>query len=260
MTAYSSYTGGLVEKTDLLALKHGTGFFETLLYNGEKVCHLEAHLKRIFNSITHFGIEYEEVDFESVIHNLIQESGLQYQTARINIYYPIFSLWGQAIKPFITVEPYTLLSEQLVRLCVYPNKHDSFLAQHKSMSYFPYSLAKRYARQRGFDDAIMLDSQGIFAETATSALLFKLEDQWCMSGVKHKLDSVALSLAESLFGPLAILYISEHDFGSVDYFYVLNSLIGIRPVSSIGDVEIPVDWEGCEDLNTKVLCQAAVVA
>ncbi|MBU1471008.1 MAG: aminotransferase class IV [candidate division Zixibacteria bacterium] len=248
--------------------RFGVGFFETIFYNGSIVCHLQTHVRRITGSLEFYKIPYELADFDELIPDVVKRNGLTEENARINIYYPVETDASPAT-PLITAYPYTLNREKIYRLDVSPYHHDSHLCAHKSMNYMHYYLARRATMQRGFDDALLVDKAGMVRETTTASVLFRDGNKFITPKTDNQFPSIALEIAASVLtlrmvgqvSPEPAIGVSEAGFGescptSLDqyrYAYMLNSLIGMKPIGQIGEMKFDIDSKSCEGVSQRVL-------
>ena len=234
------------------AFRYGAGFFETLYYNGREVCHLDLHLDRILSSLRAYGVAYAAVDFEEVIEQILNRNGLTGQTARVNIFYPIE---GEQASPVVTAAPHDAKPYKAYRLCVCEDRHVSTLNGQKTMSYMFFHLALRQARARGFDDAALFDLEDNLLEATTGALVLKKDRQFVCVDSPYRLPSTALSLATGVLDILPVRLPLE-ELASFRHAYILNSLIGMRPVVSIGEVAFVPDDDTCKPVTDRVLGNA----
>lgn len=223
------------------AFRFGTGFFETMLYNGRQVCHFDRHSARIHSSLDHFCIPYEPAPFEEIIPLLLEKNGFTGQTARVNIYYPVA---GSLTTPVVTVAAYERREDRVYRLTYCPDHHISSLNAHKTMAYMFFNLAHARAIAEGYDDALLTDLDGRILETTTAALLFQKDGRFIEPATPHKLPSIALDLARETLD-VETRPVSFEKLGTMDHAYALNSLVGMRPVISIGEVGFKTDEASC---------------
>jgi len=242
--------GWQVSPDDLHA-RFGVGFFETLYYSGQMIRHLDAHLERVFRSMDHFQIAYAKAPWEEIVAELLKRNGLAGETAKVNIFFPVAD-FNRRVQPLIQVNPWLPEPERTYRLCVYPRHHESYLSSHKSMNYMHNMLAKRHADQQGSDDALLTDPAGQVLETSACAILFSDGTGFVAPQSEHALESVALARAA---GSLPIRRRSIHlaELPEFRHAYVLNSLIGMRPVTRIGDTDYEPDEKNCELATLRIL-------
>ena len=236
---------------DALYIRYGVGFFETLYYNGHMLRHLDAHLERLFRSLEHFQIAFAKAPHEEIVSALLQRNGLAGKTARVDIFYPVADFEEKA-QPLIQVSPWRPDPSRAHSLIPYPWRHDSHLSGHKSMSHMHHVLAKRHARQQDCDDALLTDFSGQVLETSACALLFFDGANYFSPESGNMPESVALARAAGTL-PIRRKPIRLADLTEFQHAYVLNSLIGMRPVWRIGEIIYETDEKSCELATLRIL-------
>lgn len=231
------------------AFRYGAGFFETIYYNGNAICHLNMHLDRIFHSLRAYGVEYETVDFEEVIAQVLNRNGLVGQASRVNIVYPIET---DKASPVVTAVAHDPKPYKSYRLCVCEDRHVSTLNGQKTTNYMFFHLAMRRAKSRGFDDAALLDFDNNLLESTTGALVFKKDSSYVTVDSPYRLASTALALAGKEFDIMPVR-IPMEELSSFRHAYILNSIIGMRPVVAIGETAFTPDDETCVEVMKVVL-------
>ncbi|MBG0790623.1 MAG: aminotransferase class IV [Desulfovibrionaceae bacterium] len=231
------------------AFRCGAGFFETLYCNGGEIRHLEKHLDRIFHSLRTFDVEYETVDFEEVIAQVLNRNGLTGQTARVNIFYP---MGADTASPVVTAAPHEPKPYKAYRLCVCKNRHVSMLNGHKTTNAMFAHLALRRALSRGFDEVALFDLDCNILQAAEGALAFKKEGAFVCVDSPYRQPSIALDLAGEELN-IQPARIGPDDLPGYRHAYILNSLIGMRPVVSIGETAFVPDDDACAKVMRRVL-------
>lgn len=235
------------------AFRCGLGVFETILARGGAPLGLGRHLARLAVSLDALGIAHQGLNLEEThghIVEVVRRNGLE--TARVNI----FRYQDQPESPaatLITAAPYAVVSRAARRLTVYPQVQASYLSAHKTMANLHPRLAWEYARQRGFDDAVLAGPSAaggqagkpsMVLECATAALLFSDGQRFFTPATPFKLPSLALEAACGVL-PVQECSIVLGDLGRFRHAYALNSLIGIQPVLQIDDVTYDEDFAAC---------------
>ncbi len=235
------------------AFRYGAGFFETIYYNGHKPCHLEIHLDRLLHSLRAYQVKYETVDFNSVIQQIINRNGLEGETARINIFYPIE--YGPA-QPLIMAVRHEPKPYKSYRLCICNDRHVSTLNAQKTTSYMFFHLARKQALARGFHDAVLLDLDNNLLEATTGALVLEKDGDLFQVDSPYRLRSTALTVAEKVMEILPKT-ISLDGLPTYRHAYILNSVIGMRPVVAIGETAFVPNEEKCRKVTEAVLEESA---
>lgn len=229
--------------------RYGAGFFETVFYNGRKICHLDIHLDRLFHSMRDFGIDHEHVDFDTVITQVLNRNSLLGRPARVNIFYP---MEAPQAHPVILAAPYEPKPYKAFRLCLCTDRHVSTLNAHKTTSYMFFHLALKKAKEKGFDDAALLDLDNHVLEATTGALLLKREQNFYELESPYRLDSTTIRLAKQVIDVVSAP-VSLADLPKFRHAYMLNSLIGMRPVVAIGETAFVPDEDSCRPVTELVL-------
>jgi 4-amino-4-deoxychorismate lyase len=192
-------------------------------------------------------------DFETVILDVLRENQLHRICARINIYYAITSK-ASAATPLVAAYPYTPDTQRVYRLDNSSLRHDSHLCAHKSMNYMHYFITRTAAEKRGFDDAVLVDRDGAIREATTAALVFHDGERYFTPDVENPFPSVSLEIAKSILPISNVVQVPSKPaiLGKYRHAYVLNSLIGMRPVIQIGETEFEPDEAGCTQVTRSV--------
>lgn len=231
------------------AFRYGAGFFETICYNGSKICHLDAHLDRLLHSLRAYGVEHETTDFAKVIGQVINRNGLEGEFARVNIFYPLDT---ETANPAILAVPFDPKPYKAYRICICKDRHVSSLNAQKTTSYMFFHLAMRQAKARGFDDAALIDFDNNLLETTTGALILERNGDYFQMDSPYRLRSTALAMAEEILD-IHPATVNIDSLGEFRHAYMLNSLIGMRPVVAIGETAFVPDEESCRAVTEVVL-------
>jgi branched-subunit amino acid aminotransferase/4-amino-4-deoxychorismate lyase len=131
------------------------------------------------------------------------------------------------------------------RACISPfrQNEDSFLAQLKTTNYLLYRLAYTKAREKGFDEAIILNHKGYIAETSRSNLFFIKDKELftpslecsCLNGITRR---VVFDLAKKYNIKAYEGNFSMPDLYASDEAFLTNSLVGIMPLVSVEERRI----------------------
>lgn len=205
--------------------RYGSGLFETIFYDGQKVQNLEEHISRILSSTEYFGYKPYSFDYSGIIYQLLTENWLMGLPAKINICHVMEKPDEYYI--FIATVPYTAPPEDKVfQLCVYPHVHHSYMSRHKTMNYMHFIAAKKYAEKCGCDDALLIDADGNVLETSTASLVFHDGSSYFVPKSDNRLNSIS----EAQFAKKQTITradLKPEDIKDMQIF-ILNSLMGMR--------------------------------
>jgi 4-amino-4-deoxychorismate lyase len=231
------------------AFRFGAGLFETLYYNGRELCHLGRHLDRLLHGLRAYGLAYTTVDFSQVAGQVLNRNGLEGSPARVDIVYPVED--GVA-SPVVLAEPYEPKPYKAFRLCLCEDRHVSALNAHKTTNGMFAHLARRRAAACGFDDAALFDLDDNILEGATGALVFERQGHFVCVDSPYRLPSIALDLAGTVLDILPVR-VTLDELPLFRHAYLLNSLIGMRPVVAVGETAFVPDDKACDRVTPLVL-------
>ncbi|WP_421901073.1 aminotransferase class IV [Maridesulfovibrio sp.] len=231
------------------AFRTGYGFFETLCWNGSKICHLDLHLQRARKSLAEFNVAEESLDYETVIREVVKANGLENEFARVNIFFPVEQ--GLTL-PIVCAIPFEYVPHRSWTLR--PNQHIFLtpLMAHKSTNRMDYLNAWKTAQADGFDDALLQDFAGNVLESSFASLLFRVGDAFFEPQTDFKLPGTAqIVAARHIEIDGAEINLSQIE--QFDHAYALNSLGGMIPVTAIGEVIFEPDFILADELSSEIL-------
>ncbi len=226
----------------------GDGLFETLRVDAGRPCHLSAHLDRLFAGLKRLGIAPPESRC-ALGHAVFEVSqAAPRPVARLRITVSRGDEGGPT--RLITTSPYEPPSDDLyargVAAVLLPEPRiDSRgpLAGLKSLCYQANRLALRQAEAQGAYEALLVNEHGRLVEGSRSNVALVLpegiftppESEGCLPG------TVRRRLLES--GAIGERPLTLEDLATADGLLLMNSLIGVLPVSRVDGREIPVGPE-----------------
>jgi len=243
---------------------YGYGIFETIRVDRGKPCHLPAHLERFNHSWRFsFGTEPPDITWETVITQVVDLCGLGCSVAAVKLLATAGTIATPALPTLlVTARPYThrlkVLNKNGLHLVTYPHHRYSHLSSHKTMNYMFLKMANDWARKKGADEAIILNTDGSIAETATANILciingtwFRPKSAYVLPGtMEHEVCTVLAKQGT----PVEIKTLSIDEIVSADHVFCTNALMGIVPVLQIDTTPIRGDGTAiCADINSLVL-------
>ena len=158
-------------------LLYGDGLFETIRIYGGKFFLLDQHLKRLFDGLKVLAIRvpYSAAELEIFTRELAITNRINEGFARIVVSrgegFLGFSPRG-AGTPHVAIcareRPVAMRRTEVWKLTV--ARRPIAPIPLKSLSFLPHVLARKEAEDRGFDEAILLDAEGIVVEATASNL------------------------------------------------------------------------------------------
>ena len=241
--------GELMEdkKRPLRTTLYGEGIFETFRYNGRLPKSITEHYERLSKGADLLSIP--RISLEDYIYYIEQSLDLAEENNLGNDLYIKTVLLSEGgdyypLKPYKShlltiIKPYKEPKKEIV-LTVSPYKVNSSnpLLRFKTTNYMLNVLAKRYAIEKGCDDAILLNENDEITET-TSANIF-----WIKGNTLYT-PALECGLVEGITRKKILSKAREVGFETVegryrlkelleaDYIFVSNSLNGIIKVKKI---------------------------
>jgi branched-subunit amino acid aminotransferase/4-amino-4-deoxychorismate lyase len=234
-----------VKEVGLSALSTGVlnswGVFETMRSYNQRIVYFEEHLKRIKNCSKLIAIKFP--------HSLNKLKKIIRQTIKINGFkdaYIRLTLWKseQRTDTLIIVKKYNPYPAQKyikgfsAGVSRFKQNENSFLARIKTTNRLLYELSFQEAKQKGFDEAVILNNRGHISEASRSNLFFAKDNSLftphlecgCLDGITRK---VIFGFAKH-----SKIKIYEGSFGIPDLYqadeaFLTNSLMGVMPLTSL---------------------------
>ncbi len=222
----------------------GDGLFETMKVSGGSVLRLEGHLARLREGARVLRLPLPDLDMGAAIAALLDANGLSEAVVRLTV---SRGTGPRGILPPADVHPTLVITAAPrpaplppARLCVCQGTRRnelSPLSRIKSLNYLDNILARQEAAERGYDDALLLNTQQRVAE-GTYANLFVMLDghlvtppvvEGALPGILRQ-EVLAAGGRERPLTP-ADLMKAEEAF--------LTSSLGIRSVQAIEDRTLP---------------------
>lgn len=202
----------------------GLGAFTTLAVEAGKPILLEAHVKRLQDSLDFLKIDYQVS--KAWIREYIEENKLRRAAVKVMV-----SAENQIITS--RKNPYTLQDYQRgrrVHICQTRRNEHSPFTYHKSLNCGENILEKRASLQQGYDEPIFLNTQGAISEGATTNIFFVKQGQiytpqiacGLLPGIIRSYVMEKVAVKEAIIYPKDIL--------EFDQCFLTNALMGIMPV------------------------------
>ncbi|MBV9164527.1 MAG: aminotransferase class IV [Solirubrobacterales bacterium] len=206
----------------------GDGVFEVIrVYDGKPFA-LEAHLRRLERSASNLRLPLDLESVRAETARLLAQAGPgpDHDTLRI-----VVTRGGRRV---LLTEPLTPGPER-VRLSSVTYSPTRVLDGVKSLSYAANMLATRLARERGFDEALLVTPHGRVLEAPTSSLFWVKDGDLLTPPLSdHILASITRGLVIEVSGA------SERpctldDLGAADEAFLASTTREVQPVAQIDD-------------------------
>src|SRR5436305_6546790 len=214
-------------------LLRGDGIFEVVrVYDGRPYA-LAAHLERLEHSAGNLRLGYpvprDELESEAV--ELLEARGGSEFDGVIRI---VLTAGGRRL---VMTEPLPPTPER-IRLCYVTYAPSRLLDGVKSLSYAANMLAGRVARDRGFDEALLVTPHGRVLEAPTSSIFWVGSDgELCTPPLEdHVLASITrerlMAVTDAVERP-----ITSDELLAVDEAFLASTTREVQPVAAIEDRE-----------------------
>ncbi len=237
--------GKIFENKEFLrSLMYGEGVFETFRYEGKLPRYIDYHYERLIKGAELFKIpRITKEDFIFYIEDAVKKhskDNLYVKTILVsegNSYFPLIPEKSHLI---VMVREYKPMEKESINLTIAPFKiHSSEpLLKVKSINFGQNIIAKRYALEKGFDDALFLNENNEITETTTSNIFWikgkylytPALDCGVLDGITRKVilenaQNEGFSIIEGRF------YLN--DLKKADFVFVSNALYGMVKVRKV---------------------------
>jgi branched-chain amino acid aminotransferase len=218
----------------------GFGLFETMRLCNEKVVYFDAHLKRIKNSSALAGMKmaYSPSRLKEIIKHTVKINGFKDAYVRLTL------CRGEAgTTTLIIVRKYKPYLPKKYKKGFHAavskfRQNDPFFARMKTTSRLFYELGFQEARNKGFDEAIILNNHACLCEATRSNIFFIKDNEiftpdlecGCLGGVTRQ---VIFYLAKVYNIKMYEGNFTLEDIYGADEAFLTNSLMGVMPLRVI---------------------------
>ncbi|MDO5649845.1 MAG: aminotransferase class IV [Gallicola sp.] len=214
--------------------RFGIGVFETILLLENQPIFLEEHLKRLKKSASHFQLE-GSMDQDQIFDFLKGENVPGKSVLKITITSENLLLER---KEYSYGEEDFIKGFSLIESSVLRNESSPF-TYHKTLNYGDNIIEKRKAVSADYNEPYFANTKGNIAEGATTNLFF-------IKGNNIVTPPVSSGLLNGILREWVVenykvieSEICKKDYNQFDEIFLTNSLLGIMPVRSINNYELP---------------------
>ena len=231
------------------SLFYGEGLFETFRWRGELPKFILAHIDRLKNGSGLLRIPFPDKDYIlERIYEAVRISGsddLYVKIALISKGDRIFFKNPDESALLVMTRDY-LEAEENVSVCVATQRknQDSLLLKYKTFNYLENIISRREALEKGFDDAILLNTSNDLTE-ATSSNIFWVRgmdlftpatDSGLLPGITRQ---IILDIAGSLGYKINCRRFDLSYLLNSDFAFLTNSLRGTAYISKVNKQTMP---------------------
>jgi branched-chain amino acid aminotransferase len=230
---------------DNRSFRYGDGLFETMKVYQSKILLEQFHYDRLILGLKMLQIEstLDVSELSRLILDLCQKNNcIDLARVRLAVYR------NQENKSEFVIEAFPLSKEinqwreigLTIDLYPYARKSPDALSNFKTANFLPYVLAEMFAKERGIDDAIVLNAFNFIADSSKANIfLLKRNEvftpalhQGCVSGVMRRFLLDELKKNDYRIRQEEI---SEEDLFNADEMFFTNSIYDIRWVQKFRD-------------------------
>ncbi len=220
---------------------NGLGLFETMRAYQGKIVYLDAHLKRMTLSSRLLRLRslYSLKELRNLIRQAVKLGGFDDAHVRLTI---TKSFSGTdtllIVKKYVPFPASNYL--QGFSLCLHESTRNlcSLPAQVKTTSRIFFELAYQQAKEKGFDEALILDNQGYISEASRSNIFLIRGNEiitpgldcGCLDGITRR---VIFDLARKYKIAMYTGKLVIQDLLNADEAFLTNSLIGVMPLACL---------------------------
>ena len=237
---------------DNRAFRYGDGYFDALRVRQGRPLFWDAHWQRIQHSARFLHLRLPEGFTSPELHahivQLCEANGLEDARVRIQVfrdgeglYRPETddALWTVQCTPVDA--PEFVLNTKGLTVGLYTSTPvlSAPLSGHKTLNALPYVLAAIHARDRGWDDALLVNTEGRVAE-ATSSNILLIKDRELLTpdlskgGLPGVMRTQLMSMARASGYQVSVGPVTDREMKWADECLLTNSVQGIRWVLAYG--------------------------
>ncbi|HGY12292.1 MAG TPA: aminodeoxychorismate synthase component I, partial [Desulfobacterales bacterium] len=245
-----------------LGFQYGAGLFETIRVEKGRIFRLKDHVFRLNRAWTHlFSDTPPDMTWEDVIRHLVRENKFQDKLLAVKI---IVAKNDQdnGRKIFLAafareyVHRLEMLNKEGLDLVTYPYARQTPLADYKTLNYFYYDQAGRFAKAHDADEAIILNPDHTVSETNTASIIAIKDNTVWVPESDHVLDGVTLKSVLTILSDrgydIQKKRIPKEVFYSYPNIILTNALMGAVKVLTIDGEKIEQEKGICSMINEQL--------
>jgi branched-chain amino acid aminotransferase len=221
------------------SFKWGDGLFETIRVSGQRILLEEYHFDRLFQGLKLLKMDHQlqAATLSANIQTLCEHNKLRSARIRLEVFRdePVAGYCIEAV-PLEDEIPW---NEKGLTLGIYPfaRKQVDAFANLKTTSFQQYIMAGRYAKEKGLDEVLLLNTDNRLCDTSKANIFLVKKDEFytpaltegCVNGTMHrftgrKIKEMGFALHQH---PL-----HESDLLEADECFLTNAITGIQWVAS----------------------------
>ncbi len=213
--------------------QYGYGVFTSFRTHKGKVSFLEKHIERLKLSCLKIGMKFPNVNYESVITELIKLNNDS--ELRIKV---IIHLEENGASGLVVLASKLQLMKPPLRLTIISNSYDANdFRKIKSLNYLENVYLHKQALNKGYNEGLLVNSQNIICECCYANIFFVKEGKIYTPKANNNILNGITRQEFIKRNPVIERDISLDELTSFDQVFITNSVQGIVKVRSIDDLE-----------------------
>lgn len=222
--------------------KYGDGLFETIKVYKGRILFGDFHFDRLFQGLKMLQIDHE-LRTEDLSKNLLElcskNNCSQLARARLTVYRSESNQSEYVMEAVFLSKEKNEWNESGLKVGIYPyfRKTTDAFSNLKTANFLPYVMAERYAEEKGWNEAIVMNTDNFLAETSKANIFLVKENeihtpalhQGCINGVVRRFLTDELKKRGY---PIHQEEISEQELLEADEVFLTNSIYDIRWVKT----------------------------
>ena len=218
----------------------GTGIFETLRVEDGKVFALHRHHCRAKETAEKLGFEIPTEEFVAKeSYEVIQADDFSLGRLRWH-----FDKNGEFTISYVAFEQ----PKSAARLNFHDQRSENYEIRNKEFPYKNLEILKE-AKNAGFDDSIILSSDGQLTETSMATLLLKIEHSWVTPPLSSGILNGVVRALVLEAGLAQVRKITEQEIEKIQSGLLLTSLRNAQNIAEIAGQKLDIDAEKCVEIH-----------
>ena len=229
----------------------GDGVFTTLLSKKGQLLCFDAHFERLLRGTKTFHLPPPDSNLESKIMTLLDHNNLLDDLAAVRITITR-GAGGRGITPSETVKPTILITAASyerpstpLRVMISSIRRESTspLCHIKHLGYQSSILARLEALEKGYDDALMLNTKGNLVCATAGNLFLVCEGEILTPPLSDgALPGIMRGKLIQDHKTIKICPLTPKDLGRAETAFITNSLAGIQMIGSVLEKHLSTEW------------------
>jgi branched-subunit amino acid aminotransferase/4-amino-4-deoxychorismate lyase len=218
----------------------GTGIFETLRVEDGKIFALHRHHCRAKETAEKLGFEIPTEEF------VAQES---YEVVDAEDFSLGRMRWHFDKDGLFTISYVQFEQPDFpAKLNIYSDKSGNFEVRRKEYPYKNLEILKS-AKADGFDDSIIIATDGQLSETAVATLLLKINGEWVTPPLSSGILNGVVRALVLEAGLAKVKRINENEIDQIKSGLLLTSLRNAQHIGEIAGRKLLIDNEKCAEIH-----------